>query len=154
MDIKSNATKMWVLVFCNSSAPNGSGQYIQEWSGTGYNPSTWTFQNTYKIPVSNNLWEGLIVNSAGTKFYLSGYGKIAAFSCSTAWDITTASHITTKDALQTSKYHPGIAIGDPPTCTVKFVIKGGTSSNVNSSVNDNGDWAINTDTEFNITINN
>ena len=154
MDIKSNATKMWVLVFCNSSAPNGSGQYIQEWSGTGYNPSTWTFQNTYKIPVSNNLWEGLIVNSAGTKFYLSGYGKIAAFSCSTAWDITTASHITTKDAKNTSRYHPGIAIGDPPTCTVKFVIKGGTSSNVNSSVNDNGDWAINTDTEINITINN
>lgn len=154
MDIKSNATKMWVLVFCNPSAPNGSGQYIQEWSGTGYNPSTWTFQNTYKIPVSNNLWEGLIVNSAGTKFYLSGYGKIAAFSCSTAWDITTASHITTKDAKNTSRYHPGIAIGDPPTCTVKFVIKGGTSSNVNSSVNDNGDWAINTDTEINITINN
>lgn len=154
MDVKSNATKMWILVFCNSSAPSGSGQYIQEWAGTGYTPSTWTLQNTYKIPVSNNLWEGLIVNSAGTRFYLSGYGKIAAFSCSTAWDITTASHITTKDALQTAKYHPGIAIGDPPTSTVKFVIKGGTSSNVNSTLNDNGDWQINTDTEINITINN
>ena len=154
MDIKSNATKMWVLCFCNPSAPNGSGQYIQEWSGTGYDPSTWTFQNTYKIPVANNMWEGLIVNSAGTRFYLSGYGKIAAFSCSTAWNITTASHITTKNAGNTSEWHPGIALGDPPTCTVKFVIKGGTSSNVNSSVNDNGDWQINTDTEINITINN
>ena len=121
---KSDGLKFYVLGDTNNSI-------FQYSCATAWDISTASYDSiSFSVNVQEASPTGLFFKDDGTKFYIvgTGYDSVFQYSCSTAWDVSTASYDSKSFSVTSQENTPtGLFFKDDGT---KFYIVGSTSDTV------------------------
>jgi len=107
---KDDGTKMYILGL--------SGDDVNEYSlSTAWDISSASYTQNFSVSAQDTSPHGLFFSGDGTKMYFIGIGGVAVeqYALSSAWDISTASHVTSEvvSAQNTSPF--GVFLRDDGT---------------------------------------
>lgn len=134
---------------------SGNKMYVVGWSGsnvseynlgTAWDVSTALFQHSYSVSAQIALPEGLFFKSDGTKMYVCGVSndRLSEYNLGTAWDVTSAIHVSNVDAGAAGLSSP-YAVSFDSTGTRMYLLHPGFADVIQGYTLGTG-WSISTAT--------
>ena len=136
---KADGTKMYVVGW--------TGANVSEYDlSTAWDVSTASFLQSQSVSAQIGLPEGLFFKSDGTKMYVCGISsdRVSEYNLGTAWDVTSATHVSSVNAGATGLSSP-YAVSFDSTGTRMYLLHPGFADAIQGYTLGTG-WSISTAT--------